>query len=151
MPKECHPYTNMPKFKATTTTTKPKMQSCPRLLEKESQIPWVLPVITTVTIYSCLLETTLSSSSEDLEFKINKAGNQGCRPFAEMLSSIPKAPRPVLTSNYINRGWCHLSVILVLQRQRQADPKFKAALCYIACLRPFLALWSSLSKWGSFK
>lgn len=93
VPKECQPYTNMPKFKATTTTTtKPKMQSCPWLLEKESQIPWVLPVITTVTIYPCVLETALSSSSEDLEFKINKARDQGCRPVAEMLSSIPKAP-----------------------------------------------------------
>lgn len=52
----------------------------------------MLPVITTVTIYTCLLETTLSSSSEDIEFKVNKAGNQGCRPVAEMFSSIPKAP-----------------------------------------------------------
>jgi hypothetical protein len=38
-----------------------------------------------------LLATILSSYLEDVDFKINKAGNQGYSPVAEMLSSIQKA------------------------------------------------------------
>lgn len=132
--KKCHTYTNMPKFK-TTTKTKPKLQSW-------SQAFWKGSTNSLDTSYDNiqsynLLATTLSSSLEDIDFKTNKVRNQGCRPVAKMLSNSRTA---------LNRRWCHLAVILALQRWRQENPKFKATSHYIACLRLSWALRSSFSK-----